>query len=138
MVTKDGLTPVANLRYETPDGTERSHKDIDAQPSSRRKPFTIQGVGERPPRDTGNIHQDLSNDARRRKFWWSKLFIGTVVWDVTYLVVLPVLTGTYPDLNFVHIPEDIRVFTNTVTAIVTAGVILSVTELPLLPWSNKR
>ena len=137
--TGDGdPTPVANLRPTTPGSAERPHEDNDAQPGPRRKPFTISNAAEPPPGNKRDTRDGMSASDRRRKFWWSKLFIGTVVWDIVYLVVLPWLAGTYPELGSVSIPDDIRAFTNTVTAIVTAGVILSVTELPLLPWSAKQ
>ena len=60
----------------------------------------------------------------------------TAGWDAAYLWLLPWIAETYPTLA-IPVSDDVRAFATTVTAIVTAGVILAMPKLPW-PWNDKR
>lgn len=130
-----GPAPVANLTNAQFGGAERPPDDDNGQSEPRREPFTMPGDSWPPPGDMRDIHRGMS-DSERHKNWWRLLLVGVAIWDVSYLGA-PWLAGTDSMLGFIPASNNVWAFANTVTAIVTAGVILAVTKLPW-PRNDKQ
>lgn len=129
----DDPVPVANPQHMQPNNVDEQSIDDCSRPKPSPMPV-VTGEDGPPPGNMESVRRGMS-DSDRHRFWWSKMVICTVCWDVAYLLLLPLIAETYPILAM-PVSDDIQTFATTVTAIVTAGVILAMPKLPW-PWNDK-